>query len=236
MAYLESLIIRDSGGTEADVTVANALKVDGSAVTQPISVSALPLPAGAATAANQVTEIASLASIDAGIPAGLGQTTMAASMPVVIASDQSTVPISGTVTVDTSLLATAAKQDAQTALLTTIDAGIPAALGQTTMSASMPVTMASDQSAIPITSTDIIEHLDSLIIAIRKATQTIYKPPYANEIGMVKVTPGGSTGALPVSGSVAITTAGGGLIDQTFMQYFQNKIMINTWHSQLITR
>jgi hypothetical protein len=38
MAYIESVIIRDTGGTEADVTAANALKVDGSAVTQPVSV------------------------------------------------------------------------------------------------------------------------------------------------------------------------------------------------------
>jgi hypothetical protein len=42
---IESLIIRDSGGTEADVTASNALKVDGSAVTQPVDVVA-PLPAG----------------------------------------------------------------------------------------------------------------------------------------------------------------------------------------------
>jgi hypothetical protein len=38
MAYIESVIIKDSGGTEADVTVANALKVDGSAVTQPVNI------------------------------------------------------------------------------------------------------------------------------------------------------------------------------------------------------
>ena len=38
MAYIESVIIRDTGGTEADVTAANALKVDGSAVTQPVNV------------------------------------------------------------------------------------------------------------------------------------------------------------------------------------------------------
>ena len=41
-----------------------------------------------ATAANQVIEIASLASIDAGIPSALGQTTAANSMSVVVASDQ----------------------------------------------------------------------------------------------------------------------------------------------------
>lgn len=47
------------------------------------------LPTGASTSALQTTGNASLASIDLGIPAGLGQTTMSASMPVVIASDQS---------------------------------------------------------------------------------------------------------------------------------------------------
>jgi len=38
MAFIESIIIKDSGGTEADVTAANALKVDGSAVTQPVNI------------------------------------------------------------------------------------------------------------------------------------------------------------------------------------------------------
>lgn len=52
------------------------------------------LPTGAATAANQATEIASLASIDAGIPAALGQTTMASSMPVTLASNQTALPVS----------------------------------------------------------------------------------------------------------------------------------------------
>lgn len=52
------------------------------------------LPTGAATAAKQDTMIASLSSIDGGTPAALGQTTMSASMPVAIASNQSTLPIS----------------------------------------------------------------------------------------------------------------------------------------------
>lgn len=54
--------------------------------TQPVSAAALPLPAGAATETT-------LAAIDAGIPAGLGQTTMAASMPVTVASNQTELPI-----------------------------------------------------------------------------------------------------------------------------------------------
>lgn len=48
-----SVTIKDVGGTEADVTAANALKVDNSAVTQPISAAALPLPALAATSTKQ---------------------------------------------------------------------------------------------------------------------------------------------------------------------------------------
>ena len=46
------------------MTLAGALRVDGSGVTQPISATALPLPTGAATAANQATEITSLQTID----------------------------------------------------------------------------------------------------------------------------------------------------------------------------
>lgn len=81
------------GGNTAAVTGANALKVDGSAVTQPISAAALPLPSGAATSANQTTEIASLSTIatnTGNIPAK-GAATIANSTPVNIASDQ-TVP------------------------------------------------------------------------------------------------------------------------------------------------
>ena len=56
--------------------------------TQPVSAASLPLPTGAATEASLVT-------MDAGIPAALGQALMASSMPVVLPSDQ-TVPVSGT--------------------------------------------------------------------------------------------------------------------------------------------
>lgn len=60
----------------------------------PVDVQASVLPTGAATAAAQATGNASLASIDAGIPAALGQGTMAQSMPVVIASNQTAIPVS----------------------------------------------------------------------------------------------------------------------------------------------
>ena len=66
------------GGNTAAVTASSALKVDGSAVTQPVSATSLPLPTGAATSANQSTEITSLATIatnTGNIPAGLTVTS-----------------------------------------------------------------------------------------------------------------------------------------------------------------
>lgn len=103
---------------------------------------------GDASAANQVLEIAQLTAINDGTPAALGQATMAASQPVVIASDQSAVPVSGTVAV--TGVATAANQATVIASLAAIDAGTPTALGQATMANSAPVAIASDQSSIPV--------------------------------------------------------------------------------------
>lgn len=65
---------------------------------------------GVATEAKQDTQITILNAIDAGTPAALGQTTMAASMPVTIASNQSAVPVSGPLT-DAQLRATAVPVD-----------------------------------------------------------------------------------------------------------------------------
>ena len=67
----------------------------------PISATSLPLPSGAATAANQSTGNASLAtiagdttSLDAKLPSQ-GSATSANSLPVVIASDQGAIPVTG---------------------------------------------------------------------------------------------------------------------------------------------
>lgn len=89
------VIVRDSttSNNELTVTAAGAAKVDGSDVTQPVSAASLPLPTGAATSALQATGNTSLSSIAAGTPAALGQSTMANSQRVVIASNQSAVPI-----------------------------------------------------------------------------------------------------------------------------------------------
>ncbi len=128
--------------TKIDTTV-NGIKVDGSAVTQPVSAVSLPLPTGAATSALQTTGNASLVSIDTDLNAlasidgklnSLGQKTMAASVPVVIASDQSGLAVSqsgtwninnvsGTVSLPTGA-STSANQVTTNASLASIDADI----------------------------------------------------------------------------------------------------------------
>lgn len=67
-------------GVTKGVIGANGLHVDGSAVTQPVSATSLPLPTGASTSANQSTANSSLATIatnttNAGTPAVTGTVT-----------------------------------------------------------------------------------------------------------------------------------------------------------------
>lgn len=69
------------------VSATGVVSVDGSAVTQPISAAALPLPTGASTSALQTTGNTSLSSIDTKTPA-LGQALAAASVPVVLTALQ----------------------------------------------------------------------------------------------------------------------------------------------------
>ncbi|HUR99864.1 MAG TPA: hypothetical protein VMZ26_17505 [Pyrinomonadaceae bacterium] len=106
-----------------------------------------------ATAANQTTGNASLASLD-GKFSSLGQKTMSASAPVVIASDQSALPssqsgtwnitnVSGTVSLPTGA-STAALQTTGNTSLSSIDGKLNS-LGQKTSANSVPVVIASDQ-------------------------------------------------------------------------------------------
>lgn len=87
---LGSSIIAGEGvaGTPTGGVVTVQGNASGTAV--PISAAALPLPAGASTSALQTTGNTSLASIDAGIPAALGSTSSANSMPVVDVIDTAT--------------------------------------------------------------------------------------------------------------------------------------------------
>jgi hypothetical protein len=89
------------------VTGATAVTVDGSGVTQPVSVVSLPLPTGAATEST-LTGVLTSTNFQARVNT-LGQKAMAASTPVVLASDQTAIPVTdngssltvdGTVTAD----------------------------------------------------------------------------------------------------------------------------------------
>ncbi len=85
-------------GTAQTVSAVTPLPVaiSGSVGTQAISAVSLPLPAGAATAANQAATNTSLAAIAAQLPATLGQKAMAQSLPVTLASDTTNLEPSAT--------------------------------------------------------------------------------------------------------------------------------------------
>lgn len=118
----------------------------------------LPLPTGASTSALQTSGNASLTSIDGKTPA-LGQALAAASVPVVLPAAQITAltpPTTVTVTqatgtnlhavIDASALPTGAATETT---LAAVNTKTPA-LGQAVKALSVPVTIASDQGAIPV--------------------------------------------------------------------------------------
>ena len=78
--------------TAVQPTGTNLHIVVDSAPTTAITAASLPLPSGAATSANQTSEITQLTTIANNTPPN-GQALMAASSPVVIASNQSAIPV-----------------------------------------------------------------------------------------------------------------------------------------------
>jgi len=110
------------------VTTASGLKVDGSAVTQPISAAALPLPAGAATE----TTLDALNTKVVTTANGIKVDGSAVTQPVSAAS----LPLPTGAATETTLAAMSAK--------------LPAALGQTTAAGSVSVVLASNQGTVPV--------------------------------------------------------------------------------------
>lgn len=89
--------------------------------TQPVSASSLPLPSGASTEAT-------LSAMSAKLPASVGQKTMAASLPVTLASDQGAIatmkaPTGGTNVLKTGTITTTATTADQVVLTYTVTAG-----------------------------------------------------------------------------------------------------------------
>lgn len=70
IATIEDATVR---GRRAEVTSSNALKTDGSAVTQPVSAASLPLPTGASTSAKQDSIISELQDIETDLESAVTQ-------------------------------------------------------------------------------------------------------------------------------------------------------------------
>lgn len=185
------------------------------------------LPTGAATettlaslAAEDFSTETTLSALNAKFGA-LGQALMAASAPVVIASNQSAIPItdnSGSLTVDGTVAATqsgtwnitnvsgtvslptgaateatlsalAAEDFATQTTLAALNAKF-GSLGQTTMTGSAPVVIASDQSAIPITDNSGSLTVDGTVAATQSGTWNV-----TNVSGTVSLPTGAATSA-----------------------------------------
>lgn len=133
-----SVTIAASGvnGATAPVQSLQVGGQDGSGDLQPLSIdasgnlkvsaSSLPLPTGAATEATLLNVDTHVVAMSAKLPATLGQKAMAASLAVVIASDQSAVPVSAASLPLPSGAATSAKQDTGNTSLSSIDGKITA--------------------------------------------------------------------------------------------------------------
>jgi len=128
---------------------------------QPISATALPLPAGAATSANQATSNGSLSSIDGKLPATVAADRATAGAPSAARLSDGTAFYKATTPSDTQPISAAAlplpagaATETTAATIagdtTSLDAKVPSQ-GQATMAASLPVAIASDQSALPVT-------------------------------------------------------------------------------------
>lgn len=141
----------NDGTNTAAVTAASALKVDGSAVTQPVSAASLPLPTGAATETTLGTRLAD--ATFTGRINTLGQKTMANSTPVVLSSDQSVIPVSdnaGSLTVDSPQLPAALVGGRLDENIGAWLGSTAPTVGQKTMANSVPVVISSDQSEVQV--------------------------------------------------------------------------------------
>lgn len=188
----------------------------------PISASSLPLPTGAATAANQTTGNASLSSID-------GKLTDTAN-GLKVDGSAVTQPISAASLPLPTGAATSANQTTANTSLASIDTKTPA-LGQALSAASVPVVLASDQSSIPVSQgantngsqvTGSATTTASTITAPANAVGFILQATETNTDNMrwragsvatsatgQKLLPGADTGYLPMSKDISIIAVSG---------------------------
>jgi hypothetical protein len=212
----------NQGGNSATVSAGGALKIDGSATTQPISgtitanagsgtfavsASSLPLPSGAAT---ETTLGARLADTTFTTRINTqGQKTMATSTPVVIASDQASFPVSGSGNF-TIVQATAANLNATVSGTITANIGTSGSLALDTSITGLQVSQASTTSG----------QKGSLTQAAVSTSAPSYTTGQTNPLsltttGLLRVDGSGAT--QPISGSITanIGTTNGLALDAT---------------------
>lgn len=146
-------------------TTANGLKVDNSAVTQPISAASLPLPTGAATETTlaalntKVTAVNtnSVTISSSALPTGASTETTLSALNTKVTTTANGIKVDGTATTQpisaASLplptgAATETTLGTASTTLTAINGKLPTTLGQTTSASSLSVTIANDQSAV----------------------------------------------------------------------------------------
>ena len=117
MAYQEALIIKNTSGTSAEVTVANALKVDGSAVTQPVSIT------GVSTATKQDEQTTLLTTLNALVEANNALVQM---MSQLIGAMNSGAPALRIIPIASVSTAVTGSVTATVSSLTNFGTGIPA--------------------------------------------------------------------------------------------------------------
>jgi hypothetical protein len=207
--------------TIGNVSVNGTVPVSGSfwQATQPVSMSTVPLPTGAATEST-------LAALNAK-HAALGQTTMSGSTPVVIASNQSAIPVSGSVSVSGSVPVTGTFwQTTQPVSLSSLPA-LPTGsntIGSVNINGTVPVTVQNparssvDRKATTITSSTsattvvaaagsgVYADISSLIVTNSSTTATLVTLSDGT-VSFVYSVPAGSGFTMPFSPPLPATSA-----------------------------
>jgi hypothetical protein len=201
-----------TGANRAAISAAGRVSVDASGVAVPVTGTFFQTPQPVSDNAGSLTVDAPVgtpvfARLSDGAATLIGQKTMAASLPVVVASDQTVIQVAdnaGSLTVDAPV---------GTPAFVRLSDGAAAQVGQKAMAASLPVVVASDQSSLPVTVTP-----SPLCVVIAPAANTggtITLPAVAGQfhyITAIEITRN-ATAALAGTATLAITTTnlpGGG--------------------------
>lgn len=178
----------------------------------PVSAAALPLPTGAATSANQSTEITALNQIHTDLTAPLPAGTNV--IGHVITDTGSTTAVTGTVAVSAAALplpSNAAQETGGNLAAIKADVDKIPSQGQAAMAASTPVVIASNQTAIPISAaalplpTNAAQETGGNLATIVTNTNKIPSLGQAVKANSVPVTLASDQSPLPVSISGATT-------------------------------